>query len=187
MSPIKNLQKVDVKRIQVPYESPATMTRSTYETASTNLAIAYGETIILAYTFAEPVTFDKKLAIEKYYAGNTLRPIQANKTLTYEMPKVQIGEEGTAIVRVSIGRNLAKNRRPVINVNGLPVTYKVDVIRGYGQHTRKNFFGTLEIPLPYELLQNGANQIQVTFPDDGGHVSSVILQVATLTSNTNKK
>ena len=48
--------------------------------------------------------------------------------------------------------------------------------RGYDQNTRSKFFGVIEIPVPVQLLEQ-SNEITVDYPDSGGHVSSVAMQV----------
>ncbi|MEL7162443.1 MAG: Ig-like domain-containing protein, partial [Bacteroidota bacterium] len=120
------------------------------------------------------------IAYRKYYAGNLLQTIVANQEMTYTIPGVQLGTEGDATVRIGIGRQLARNRRPKLFLNGTEVQYPDDVIRGYDQRNRVDFFGTLEIPVDYALLQEGTNEVKVSFPDGGGRVSSVILQLGTL-------
>ncbi|WPR73129.1 T9SS type A sorting domain-containing protein [Flavobacterium sp. NG2] len=54
--------------------------------------------------------------------------------------------------------------------------------RGYDQAQRDRFFGVLEIPVPFSLL-NTNNQISVQLPDTGGHISSVALQVFNFSKN----
>ena len=50
--------------------------------------------------------------------------------------------------------------------------------KGYDQLNRDNFFGMIEIKFPIELLQS-SNNLSVTFPDGGGHLSSVIIVTET--------
>ncbi|MEM6757740.1 MAG: hypothetical protein AAF586_11280, partial [Planctomycetota bacterium] len=45
---------------------------------------------------------------------------------------------------------------------------------GYDQANRSDFFGTITIPLPAEVLEP-TTTVSVTFPDDGGRVSTMVL------------
>jgi len=175
------LESIQIKRVKVPVNSPATLEISSPNNAPDTIDIAYGETVVLSYSFNAPIDFDNSISGEKYYAGSTLRPIQTNQALSYVLNNVDIGTSGygTAVLRLSIGRAKWKTRNPIIVVNGTNVQINRDVIRGYDQSTRNDFFGTLEIPVPFELIRSGANTISASFSDDGGHVSSVILQVQT--------
>ncbi|MEL7163392.1 MAG: hypothetical protein AAFN92_21725, partial [Bacteroidota bacterium] len=188
------LQNVQIKRIKVPVGATASMSINTQNGAPNSLGIAYGETIVLTYTFNSAITFNNTLTTRKHYAGQTLRPIQANNELSYNINGVQKSGSGRAIVRVGVGRPFNvnqttqqksnKNLRPTVKINNQTVNYSGDVIRGYEQLSRKNFFGTLEIPIPYNLLQSGTNNVKVSFPDGGGQVSSVILQVSSFGNTT---
>ena len=40
----------------------------------------------------------------------------------------------------------------------------------------KSLFGTIEIPIPQELIEKD-NEVKITFPDGGGYLSSLILDV----------
>jgi hypothetical protein len=52
--------------------------------------------------------------------------------------------------------------------------------KGYDQANRKKFFGAIDIPIPIELIQEN-NNVDISFPDSGGHLSTLILDVKTLT------
>ncbi|WP_370661123.1 hypothetical protein [Psychrosphaera algicola] len=45
---------------------------------------------------------------------------------------------------------------------------------------RDNFYGVIEIPVPYSLLSEN-NEISVNFTDDGGRMASTTLMVFTTT------
>ncbi|EWH08972.1 Beta-agarase [Catenovulum agarivorans DS-2] len=80
---------------------------------------------------------------------------------------------GQATLRMSIGRKHDKSKQPVVKVNG----HLVDVPnnwKGYDQAARDDFFGTIEIPVAAKYLKVH-NQVDVTFSDSEGHVSSIVL------------
>lgn len=132
-------------------------------------------TMILEYTFASNIAITETSNEVKYYADEYLQTISANTERTFNINGVQTGVYGEAVLRVGVGRPHNKSLRPVISVNGTPVTLPTD-FRGDAQTDRSTFFGVLEIPVPYDLLQSN-NEVSITFPDAGGHISSVTMQV----------
>ena len=131
-------------------------------------------TIILEYTFAGPVEIDQRSDEVKYYADDYLQPIVANQETIFHLDDVALGDHGEAVLRLGIGRAHGSSLRPTVAFNGTLVTVPDD-FRGYDQRPRPQFFGVIEIPVPYELLQ-ADNTVSVTFDDDGGHISSVTMQ-----------
>ena len=66
----------------------------------------------------------------------------------------------------------------------VPTVSVPDNWKGYGQSNRNIFFGMIEVPFDILLLKNGDNNVDITFSDGGGHVSSMILQVEKYTVST---
>ena len=85
--------------------------------------------------------------------------------------------QGTALLRMSIGRKHDKSKQPNITVNGHSVNVPNDWA-GYDQATRSDFFGAIEIPVPSRYLKTD-NLITTTFSDSDGRVSSLVLEVDT--------
>lgn len=48
---------------------------------------------------------------------------------------------------------------------------------GYDQAGREQFFGVIPIPTNIKNIKNGNNTVELTFPDTGGFVSTVILNI----------
>jgi len=134
-------------------------------------------TAVIEYTFAEDLVLNETSEEQKTYATDMLRPIIAGQPLTFQVEGVVTGAQGEALLRLGIGRDRDKNRKPTLTINGTTVDVPEDY-RGYDQNNRDRFFGALEIPIPYSLLREN-NDVVVTFPDGGGHVSSVALQTFT--------
>ncbi|AWB65783.1 hypothetical protein C2869_04725 [Saccharobesus litoralis] len=138
-------------------------------------------TMIIKVTFANDVTIDQTNEESKYYATEYLKPISANTEIEFDINNVNLGSQGEAILRLAIGRDHGKSLLPTVKVNDTAVTVPSD-FRGYDQtkgkvHTgRDNFFGAIEIPVPYSALQ-GSNKIKIEFNDDGGYVASAAMQV----------
>ncbi|MEM9526572.1 MAG: agarase [Bacteroidota bacterium] len=147
-----------------------------------SVTVAVEATMIMEITFAEAVAVDEVATEEKIYATTYKQPIFANQAIDFTIPGITVGKDGEAVLRLGIGRPLAASRVPSVSVNGTAVTVTEDY-RGDDQRDRAVFFGVLEIPVPYDLLQAGDNEIAVTFPDAGGFVSSVALQKFDFTRN----
>ena len=80
---------------------------------------------------------------------------------------------------MSIGRTHDLSKRPLIKMNGINIPVPFNW-KGYDQANRKKFFGAIDIPIPIELIQEN-NNVDISFPDSGGHLSTLILDVKTLT------
>ena len=98
---------------------------------------------------------------------------------SFNVNGVVSGTNGEVVLRLGVGREHGLSLQPTVTVNGTAVTVPADY-RGYDQYHngagREAFFGVLEIPLPWSVI-SANNQVDVTFGDSGGHVSSVALQV----------
>lgn len=173
------LQNVNIKRLKVFTDKTPELTIDDVNIAPENLSIDYGETVVLTYTFAENITFDNKIVSKKYYATSTLQAIKAQEDITFTINDVVTGQ-GEATLRLGVGREHGKSLTPIVSINGTNVSISGDIIKGYDQNTRSQFFGTLEIPFDISLLKPGTNEVKVRFTDEGGYVTSSILQVQTL-------
>jgi len=174
----KGLKKVVVKRLKVFNNKTPELTETPQESAPNNILLQYGETAVITYYFKQKISFNNTIHSKKYYAKGCVKAIKANDLNTYTINNINTGK-GDAILRLGVGRNHGLSLTPNIEINGKAIALKSDIIRGYNQHNRKRFFGTLEIPISMDILKNN-NEITVKFPDKGGHISSVILQVNTL-------
>ncbi|MEM9528551.1 MAG: T9SS type A sorting domain-containing protein, partial [Bacteroidota bacterium] len=138
-------------------------------------------TYIFTYTFAEEVAIDKNSEERKYYADTYLKEIAPNAPMTFKIDNIEKGTFGEATLRVGVGRDHGKTIRPTISFNGQEIQVPNNH-RGGPQTDRDNFFGVLEIPVSYDLLRTN-NEIKVTYPDQGGYVSTVTLQAFTFSDN----
>ncbi|MCM2681349.1 cellulase family glycosylhydrolase [Echinimonas agarilytica] len=124
---------------------------------------------------------DQTLSESKHYADSYLQEIIANQAIDFSISDVTVGNHGEAVLRLGIGRAHDKSLQPTVTVNGNTVAVPTD-FRGYDQVSgdintgRASFYGTLEIPVSLSALQQN-NTVSVTFPDAGGHVASVVMQV----------
>ncbi|MDG1804571.1 hypothetical protein [Flavicella sp.] len=175
----KNLKKVEVKRLKIFKDKTPDLNVKETKSAPQKLKLAYGETVVLKYQFKKKIEFENTIRSKKYYAEKCVTPIVASKEIGFSFKNVKVAK-GKATLRLGVGRKNGASLNPIVLVNGKKVTITTDVIRGYDQHNRKQFFGTLEIPVNIEDLNNGENKVSVKFEDQGGHISSAILQVQKL-------
>ncbi|WP_298369781.1 T9SS type A sorting domain-containing protein [uncultured Lutibacter sp.] len=143
--------------------------------AISSINIGREATIILEYTFDKTISISETSNETKYFADGYLKPISANQNINFNINNVNLGSIGEAILRVGVGRDHGKSLKPTLKVNDTSVNVPTNW-RGNDQSGRDEFFGVLEIEVPYNLLKSD-NQISVSFPDNGGHISSLTMQV----------
>ncbi|MEO0795270.1 MAG: carbohydrate-binding protein [Verrucomicrobiota bacterium] len=176
-STIPGLQNVRIKALKIYANSPHSLTDTTQTTAPSSITLIADETVMLEYTYQNNITFGNAIRSQSYYADKYLQDISANVTQSYLINGVTTGTSGYAKLKMSLGRTHAKSKAPTLTVNGTAVSIPSNW-RGYDQTARGSvFFGTIEIPVPIGLIQAN-NTINITFPDSGGAVSSLILEVA---------
>lgn len=145
----------------------------------TRLTLDAEATIILALNFEQSIAINDTLEETKYYATSYKQPITANTDIHFTVNSVAIGEQGEAILRLGIGRDHHLSLQPNVEINGVSVQVPEDY-RGYDQYHdgngRPNFYGVIEVPVPYSALQEN-NNVTVNFSDNGGFVTTVALQV----------
>ena len=153
---------------------------------SSELLETYGlkknETVVLEYTFSEPIIFDNVIQSERYYSTTYLQPIQANNPINFNFNNINlVGNSGYAMLAMSIGRKHDRSKLPTVVVNGVSIPVPSNW-RGYNQIDRDDFFGTIEIPVPIDIIQEN-NSVSITFDDSNGHLSSLVLNVASYDSS----
>lgn len=131
-----------------------------------------GETVLLAYNFKQAVSTSNRIVRKKYYSNTYLQPISANSTMSFQFSGIQTGT-GRATLRMAIGRKHSNSKQPVVKLNGTEITVPSNW-KGGDQANRDDFFGVIDIPFDMALLDK-TNTVSVTFPDNGGHLASLIL------------
>jgi len=144
-------------------------------TPPTNLQIGAEASMLVRYTFSDEIVADKNHYQTKYYADTYKQSIIANGTSTFNINKVSLADFGEATLRVGFGRAHGRSLRPVVIFNGTQLDVPTDW-RGYDQLTREDFFGILEIKVPFDLIEE-KNEVQVRFSDSGGFISTVTLDM----------
>lgn len=132
------------------------------------------ETIVLQFNLKNRIDFNNQIKSSRYYSTNYLVPIEAQKELTFEFNDVELGV-GFSKLSMSIGRGHDLSKTPEIFINNNKVEVPLNW-KGYDQANRKKFFGAIEIPVPMDFISKN-NSVKISFPDTGGHLSSLILDV----------
>ncbi|WP_111977504.1 agarase [Algibacillus agarilyticus] len=148
-----------------------------------NLTLQGEATIVLVIELENAVKQKYYLQESRHYADKMTQTISANKIQSFKVNGLDVAKQGDAILRLGVGRDFTKSLTPTIKINGSLINLPDD-FRGYDQNhnaagekgkARNSFFGVLEIPFPYRLLKKD-NNVDVTFADDGGKISTVIIQ-----------
>ncbi len=173
-SGLAGLQNVKIKSIKVYPQANPVMSINTQTTAPSSITLIDGETAVLEYTFSGNISFNNAIRAKKYYTTKHLQSISANTPIAFTFNNVTTGA-GIAKIRMSIGRKHNVTKTPTVTVNGTAVSVPTNW-KGYDQANRTDFFGTIEIPVPANLIQ-ASNNVTITFPDSGGKISSVVLEM----------
>lgn len=169
------LDRVEVKHAYADENRyPVLAQYTTNELASITLPAS--STAVIKYVFETDVTQTQTAMEAKYYASTYLQEITAGMPIHFNITNVAVSATyGEAVLRLGLGRAHGLSLQPQLTINGTDVPVPADW-RGYDQATRDKFFGVIEIPVPYDLLENN-NAVTVQFDDNGGHVSSMAMQV----------
>ncbi|MGC6455243.1 MAG: T9SS C-terminal target domain-containing protein [Coraliomargaritaceae bacterium] len=166
------LQSARLRRLNVPPREAGIYTDKPLQYELDVLTLQPYETAILVYDYAQPLSFKKAVTCRTHYSKSHLLPIQANVPLVFsfnDLPDTCI----QASLRFSIGRKPDRSRKPLLTINGNNVEVP-DNWAGYDQGNRKDFFGAIPVSLPVDHLDETVT-VELSFPDDGGRVSSVVL------------
>ncbi len=131
-------------------------------------------TAIIEYALTNTVSIPETSNESKYYATTYMQPVQANQANTFQINGVTKGSFGEGKLRISFGRADNLSKKPVVLFNGIALNVP-DNVAGESQMYRTGFFGSIDIGVPYSVLKD-QNTVLVTFPDDGGYISSVTLR-----------
>ncbi len=131
-------------------------------------------TIILEYTLNSPVEVRETLIEKKVFANEYLQTISANTARTFHIDDIDVTRIQRAELRLGIGRSTALSKQPTILLNGKAIATPANIM-GRETDDRSDFFGLLHVPVSKEELQSN-NIVDITFPDDSGHISTVSLR-----------
>ncbi|WP_157600859.1 RICIN domain-containing protein [Persicobacter sp. CCB-QB2] len=175
LSQAQNIQSVHQKALKIYANQDPIFTSATLKDAPSDISLIAGETTVLKYQFSQNVSFQNALRSVRYYNNQHLIPIAG--TTSFEFNNVNLGTAGAgkAFLRMGISRKHDKSKLPVIKVNGTSIPVPQNWA-GYDQANREDFFGVIDIPVSFDLL-NTNNTVTIQYPDNGGFISSLILDV----------
>lgn len=176
----ENISSITQKHLTLINQKPELIEKSLAITTN-SVVLGAEATMILEYTFDNPINIDETNDETKYFATSYFKPIIKDQPSSFDIESITKSNYGEATLRIGIGRDHGKNLTPKVKFNGTDIIVPADW-RGYDQADKDRFFGVIEIPVPYNLLKEN-NTVDVTFSDNGGHVSSVILQVFNFSDN----
>lgn len=162
--------------------------------APNQVRIGREATMILEYTFQNTVLINESSTESKIYADRYLQSINAGQAnqFNFKTSELTKSAHGELVLRLGIGRDHpAANGAfvfPKVYFNDIELSVPSDW-RGYDQRTRDRFFGVLEIPVPYDLIDPNLptdHTVKVVFSNGGGHVSSAVLQKFDFTKQIRK-
>ncbi|MDA9875406.1 T9SS type A sorting domain-containing protein [Flavobacteriaceae bacterium] len=179
---LPNISQLTIKSLIIHPDADPDYTIQTFSELLDSYSLKKNETVVLEYTFSEPITFDNLIQSKRYYSTTYLQAIQANNPINYNFNNVDlVGNSGYAMLAMSIGRKHDRSKSPTVIVNGISIPVPSNW-KGYNQIDRDDFFGTIEIPVPLNIIQEN-NSVSITFEDSNGHLSSLVLNVATYDSS----
>jgi hypothetical protein len=144
-------------------------------TKSDKITLRKGETIIMECD-VNSIDFSNKITESNHYSKTYMQKIEANKMMVFSFENSVTKSDGKATIRMAIGRTHELSKKPILKINGFSQTVP-DNWAGYDQATRDQFFGVIGIPISITVLKEGENKVEITFPDTGGYVSSVVLNI----------
>ena len=178
---LPDISELKVKSLIVNPDTSAEYTIQTYIELPETYMLNKNETVVLEYTFLEPIESENEIQKQRYYSTNHLQAIQANNSINYDFNNLSLtGNSGFASLSMSIGRKHDRSKSPDIVFNGVSINVPSNW-KGYDQIDRNDFFGTIEIPVPIDIIQEN-NTVSITFDDSNGHLSSLVLTVETYES-----
>jgi hypothetical protein len=168
------LNDVRIKSLIINPNEEAQFTDQTTTVLPESYYLKANETIVLEYTYNTDFNYENALISKRHYNNeSTVKPITANSSMTYTFSNIPTSSIATATLRMSIGRTHDRSKSPTVLINGQTLSVPANW-KGYDQTNRDDFFGMIEIDVPVESIQ-ASNTVSLTFPDSGGHLSSLVL------------
>ncbi|NIJ44942.1 agarase [Wenyingzhuangia heitensis] len=171
-NPLISIKK---KHYHAPVEGKGGVIDEENYTENKQIELGKEATVILEYTYEKPLELTHISEEVKYYAEEYYQPIKGEKKNKFNLKDVVANSNSRATLRVSIARDHGQNLSPIIWVNGTKITVPENY-KGLPQTDRNRFYGTLDIPVPANILKKN-NKVAVLFQEDGGQVASVTMRV----------
>jgi len=175
---LPDISELKVKSLIINQDVSADYTIQSFTEPLETYTLKENETVIMELTFLEPLESENEIQKQRYYSTNHMQAIEANNSINYNFNNVNLtGNSGFASLSMSIGRTHDRSKSPDITFNGISINVPSNW-KGYDQRDRDDFFGTIDIPIPIDIVQEN-NVVSITFNDTDGHLSSLVLNVET--------
>ena len=173
---LPEIKSIELKRMFIPKQQAVLYTNKKVPSLPSQLVMEPHETIVLKVTYSAPLVCQSSVKTKNYYSDTYLQPIAADQPISFSVKDVSANESSTGTLRIALAREHDLSKTPRLTVNGQPVEFPADWM-GSDQANRKGgFFGSIPVSLPAGLIQED-NTIDLTFPDSGGRVSTVVMEV----------
>ncbi len=152
------------------------------------MTIGSEATMVLRYHFKNNINVNQTSNETKHYAtrnaASYLEYIEANQNQNFNINIGNKPQFGEATLRIGVGRAHNLQKLPRVFVNGTEInSAKQWRGSGVGQGFRERFHSIIEVDVPLSILRASGNNIAVRFPDAGGFITSMALQVFRMTAN----
>ncbi|MEM1108967.1 MAG: beta-agarase [Planctomycetota bacterium] len=144
------------------------------------VTIGVAEAAAVIIDLRKPFEGEQTVTETRVYAENYLEAIEADQPIEFTYKNVPTGE-GSATLRLSIGRVPGLSLQPQVFVNGTEVQVPTDWAGGT-QEGRPTFFGMIPVDVPGEALSEETT-VKLVFPDTGGKVAAAVLQTNLVSKN----
>ena len=179
-SDIVSITNYTLRRLYATQDGTLDLTEASTDLHIDQLDIDPHETFMLICDVPEKPEFATSIVEYNNYSKQFLQPIVANTPTNFTFEKVVTGK-GKAYIRLSFGRSRASDMKPVVKLNGKYVLTPTNWA-GDSQNNKNYFFGTLNIPIPMSYLSE-QNEVSITFADNGGKISSVVINTEIFSSD----
>lgn len=169
------VQNVRIKKLFLGEANVPVLQETIHHAFDGNIQLEPEATAIIELTFETGIVINELLDEKKFYANTYYHPIVANQPMDFSLNNISKGLNGEAVLRIGVGRAHGLSLSPEVWLNGEKIQHPVNY-KGDAQVEREGFFGLLEVKVPYDLLQAN-NTVSLKFPDNGGKVSSLGVQV----------
>ena len=173
---LPEIKSTELKRMFIPKQQAVQYTKKKINTLPSQLVMQPHETIVLHVTYASPLAPRSSVKTKTYYSDTYLQPIAANQNISFRIKGVGANESSTGTLRIALAREHDLSKMPRLTVNGRTVEFPNDWMGSDQTHRKGGFFGSIPVSLPAGLIQED-NEISLTFPDSGGRVSTVVMEV----------
>ncbi len=176
---LQGLGEIDPARVWIrrlsTHEAMPTLHENVLPTLPESLTLEVGQSVMLIIDLPQTLVPDQTVTETRCYATDYLQAIEAETPCVFTFESVTTGDEGTAVLRMAIGRERGLNLQPTVTLDGVELEVPTDWAGG-DQSGRGMFFGIIEVAVPIASLSE-TSTFEITFPDSGGKVASAVLQV----------